>query len=135
MKLLGRVESVWRYPVKSMRGECLSEAFAGFAGIYGDRLYAFRDAGAPAGFPFLTGREQEHMLLYQPIFRRVESMRLPPNLTEAEAMAPGVTTIYPAAPETAVDVETHGGEKLSIDDPALIRRLSDGLGDSLHRSG
>jgi hypothetical protein len=56
-------------------------------------------------------------------------MRLPPNLTEAEAMAPGVTTIYPAAPETAVDIETHGGEKLSIDDPTLIRRLSDGLGD------
>lgn len=129
MKVIGRVESLWRYPVKSMRGERLSEAFAGFAGIYGDRLYAFRSAGAPAGFPFLTSREQEQMLLYQPMFRRADSMCLPPNLAEAEALAPGVTPVYPGATETAVDVDTPDGERLSIDDQALIRRISDGLGD------
>ena len=89
MRLIGHVESLWRYPVKSMRGERLDEAFAGFAGIYGNRIYAFRSAGAPVGFPFLTSREQERMLLYQPRFRRVESMCLPPNLSEAEAMGPG----------------------------------------------
>ena len=38
MAIIGKVESLWRYPVKSMRGEELSEAFVGFAGIYGDRL-------------------------------------------------------------------------------------------------
>jgi uncharacterized protein YcbX len=32
------VESVWRYPVKSMRGEAMVEIFAGFSGVYGDRL-------------------------------------------------------------------------------------------------
>jgi uncharacterized protein YcbX len=110
-----------------MRGERLNEAFAGFAGIYGDRLYAFHSAGAPAGFPFLTAREQEQMLLYQPVFRHSDSMRLPPNLAEAEALAPGVTPVYRGPAETVVDVQTPAGERLSIDDPALIRRISDGL--------
>jgi len=40
MSVVGRVESVWRYPVKSMRGEQLESAFVSFAGVYGDRLYA-----------------------------------------------------------------------------------------------
>jgi hypothetical protein len=30
MKLVGKVESLWRYPVKSMRREELPEAFVGF---------------------------------------------------------------------------------------------------------
>jgi hypothetical protein len=36
MELIGTVESLWRYPVKSMRGEELQEAFVGFPGVYGD---------------------------------------------------------------------------------------------------
>jgi hypothetical protein len=51
MELIGTVESLWRYPVKSMRGEALQEAFVGFPGVYGDRLYAFRSSAAPKGFP------------------------------------------------------------------------------------
>ena len=49
MSVVGRVESVWRYPVKSMRGEELPEIFAGFAGVYGDRLFAFKSTATPAG--------------------------------------------------------------------------------------
>jgi len=74
MKLVGLVESVWRYPVKSMRGEELDEAFVGFGGVYGDRLYAFRSSAAPKGFPYLTGREQQQMLLCQPAFRDAGQM-------------------------------------------------------------
>ena len=33
MKVVGRLESVWRYPVKSMPGESLPEAYVGFAGV------------------------------------------------------------------------------------------------------
>jgi uncharacterized protein YcbX len=57
MSIIGQVESLWRYPVKSMRGESRQELFAGFSGIHGDRLFAFRSSAAPSGFPFLTGRE------------------------------------------------------------------------------
>ncbi|HEX9726455.1 MAG TPA: MOSC N-terminal beta barrel domain-containing protein, partial [Vicinamibacteria bacterium] len=41
MSSIGKVQSLWRYPVKSMRGEELEEAFMGFSGFYGDRLFAF----------------------------------------------------------------------------------------------
>ncbi len=51
MSLVGKVESLWRYPIKSMRGEELEEAFVGFSGVYGDRLYAFKSSAAPKGFP------------------------------------------------------------------------------------
>jgi uncharacterized protein YcbX len=33
MSIIGKVDSLWRYPVKSMRGEELDEAFAGFSGV------------------------------------------------------------------------------------------------------
>jgi uncharacterized protein YcbX len=69
MTVVGKVESLWRYPVKSMRGEKITQSYLGFSGAYGDRLYAFYDKSAPEGFPFLTAREQEQMLLYQPRFR------------------------------------------------------------------
>jgi uncharacterized protein len=129
MEVIGRVDSLWRYPVKSMRGERLDEAFAGFSGIYGDRLYAFHSTAAPAGFPYLTAREQERMLLYVPAYRHPEKMRRPPNLDEAEAIPPGATPVYPAPADTSVDIQTPDGGKLAIDDADLLRQLREGLGD------
>ena len=79
MAIIGKVESLWRYPVKSMRGEALNEAFVSYAGLYGDRLFAFRGAARPKGFPYLTGREQTTMLLYRPHFRYPDRAAKPPN--------------------------------------------------------
>jgi uncharacterized protein len=129
MQIVGRVESLWRYPVKSMRGEQLQQAYVGFAGVYGDRLYAFRSSAAPKGFPYLTGREQEQMLLYRPVFRDVDHMSKPPNLAEAEGIAPGLTPVYAQPGASMVDVETPAGEKLAIDDPRLIDTLREGSRD------
>ena len=88
MSIVGRIDSLWRYPVKSMRGEELDEAFVGFSGVYGDRLFAFKSSGCPKGFPYLTGREQREMLLYRPRFRHPDKAAKPANLAEAEALAP-----------------------------------------------
>jgi uncharacterized protein YcbX len=43
-------EIVWlgRYPVKSMRGEALTEAAVGAAGVEGDRRYALRSSSRAA---------------------------------------------------------------------------------------
>jgi uncharacterized protein len=127
MAIVGKVESLWRYPVKSMRGEALSEAFVGFAGVYGDRLFAFKSAARPTGFPYLTGREQANLLLYRPRFRHPEKAAMPPNRAEAEGMAPGLNPIPADPADLAVDVETPSGEVLAIDDAALTRRLGEGL--------
>jgi len=134
MNSIGTVESLWRYPVKSMAGEQLPHAFLGFAGVYGDRLYAFRDTAAPAGFPFLTAREQEHMLLFHPSFRNSAAMDLPPNLAEAQALAPGVTPVYATPAEVAVDVTTPTGQTIPVDSPEMLDFLSDGLRKRHHLS-
>src|SRR6267378_7978872 len=86
MSIVGKIDSLWRYPVKSMRGEELYEAFAGYSGIYGDRLFAFRSAANHKGFPYLTAREQRRLLQYRPRFRYPEKAARPVNLTEAESM-------------------------------------------------
>jgi uncharacterized protein YcbX len=39
------VKEIWRYPVKSMRGEMLAEASVGTGGILGDRLWVVRGPG------------------------------------------------------------------------------------------
>jgi uncharacterized protein len=127
MRVVGRIESLWRYPVKSMRGEELQEAFIGFPGVYGDRVYAFRSSAAPKGFPYLTGREQETMLLYRPGFRHPERTIKPANLAEAEALGTGLTPVYGDFSDFMVDVETPAGERLAIDDPRLMSMLRDGI--------
>ena len=98
MTQIGQVESLWRYPVKSMRGEQLKEAWLGSAGVEGDRRVAFLSSAAPENFPFLTGRAQERMLLYRP-----------------EWSVGGLV------------VETPDGERLPVDDPRLLELLGAGL--------
>ncbi len=121
--IIGKVESLWRYPVKSMRGEKLTESFIGFSGVYGDRLFAVRNASGPKGFPYLTGREEAEMLLYQPRFRHPDRAAMPPNLTEAEKIAPGLTPVYAHMEDLILDVETPSGKVLAVDDPALLEML------------
>ncbi len=121
MSVVGKIESLWRYPVKSMRGEELDEAFAGFSGIYGDRLFAFRSSASPKGFPYFTAREQRRLLQYRPRFRYPDKAARPINLTEAESM--GANPISADPPELMIDVETPDGRTLAIDDPGLIDML------------
>jgi uncharacterized protein YcbX len=119
------VESLWRYPVKSMRGEEVDTTFLGFAGIYGDRLFAFRSAASPKGFPYLTAREQQEMLRYRPRFRHPDKAAQPPNLPDAERLAPGLhlNPMYAEPADLMVDIETPSGEILAIDNPALLHML------------
>jgi uncharacterized protein YcbX len=121
MSIIGNVDSLWRYPVKSMRGEELNEAFAGFSGVYGDRLFAFRSSASRTGFPYLTAREQRRLLQYRPRFRYPDKAARPINLTEAESM--GANPLSADLSELMVDVETPDGKTLAIDDPALIDLL------------
>ncbi|PYK63566.1 MAG: MOSC domain-containing protein [Verrucomicrobia bacterium] len=121
MSIIGKIDSLWRYPVKSMRGEELDEAFAGYSGIYGDRLFAFRSSASPKGFPYLTAREQRRLLQYRPHFRYPDKAARPVNLTEAESMGANPVSADPS--ELTLDVETPAGKTLGIDDPALMDML------------
>jgi hypothetical protein len=105
MSMIGTVDSLWRCPVKSMRGGELNEAFVGFSGMYGDRLFAFRSSASPKGFPYLTAREQRRLLQYCPRFRYPDKAARPINLAEAESMAPGLNPVSADASDLMVDVE------------------------------
>ena len=127
MSTIGSVESLWRYPVKSMRGEELNEIFAGFAGVYGDRLFAFESSASPKGFPFFTGREQRQMIRYRPHFRAPNKAAQPVNWAEAEKLGSGVNPVSASADELMIDVEAPDGKVFAINDPALIDRLCAGM--------
>ena len=106
MGIIGKVESVWRYPVKSMRGEELPETFVGYSGVYGDRLFAFKSSATPVGFPYLTGREVHEMLLYRPRFRYPEKAAKPDKLAETEEISPLLNPVAADPADLALDIET-----------------------------
>lgn len=67
--LVGHVEGLWRYPVKSMQGEALRHVDVSWHGLTGDRRWAFVRDGVPSsGFPWLTLRERADMHHYRPSF-------------------------------------------------------------------
>lgn len=127
MTNIGTVESLWRYPVKSMRGEQMTELFMGFSGIYGDRCYAFKNSAARKGVPYLTASAQQQMLRFSPQFRYAERAKKPPHLIEAMSIAPGITPANADPEDLMLDVVTPSGATLAVDDPALTAMLVEGL--------
>lgn len=125
MSQIGTVDSVWRYPVKSMRGEELDEIFVGYPGVYGDRLFAFTSSAAPKGFPYFTGRDQRQMIRYRARFRQPDKAARPVNLLEAESN--GAAPLSATPQELMIDVEAPDGSVFAIDDPALADNLRAGL--------
>ncbi len=125
MSHIGTVDSLWRYPVKSMRGEEMDEMFVGYPGVYGDRLFAFKSSAGPAGFPYFTGREQRQMIRYRARFRHPDKAARPINLAEAEGN--GAAPLSATREELMIDVETPNGSVFAIDDPALAETLRAGL--------
>lgn len=65
---VGIVRAIHRFPVKSMRGESLSESSVEWQGLPGDRGYAFVQSEDRSTFPYLTAREAPELLLYTPFF-------------------------------------------------------------------
>lgn len=66
---VGRVVGLWRYPVKSMAAEPLTEVDVSWHGFSGDRRWAFiRDGVTNSGFPWLTLRERRDLNHYHPSF-------------------------------------------------------------------
>lgn len=99
---IGRVVGLWRYPVKSMGAEPLSEADVSWHGLAGDRRWAFvRDGVEQSGFPWLTLRQRGEMSQYRP------------SLTD------------PLEPDTsATVVQTPSGAVFDVADPTLRAELS-----------
>ncbi|HTZ57320.1 MAG TPA: MOSC domain-containing protein [Acidobacteriaceae bacterium] len=95
MPAFGSIHSIYRYPVKSMAGEAIEQAWVNLDGLEGDRLCAFESSGAPAGMLRLTGSERREMLRCQPMLR----------------------------PNGDVEVLVPGGDRLRVDSHAMLDYL------------
>jgi len=73
---IGHVEAIFRYPVKSMRGEQLEVAQLGWHGLDSDRRFAFRRIDDRSGFPWLSASQLPDLLLFAP-HRRDEGAQEP----------------------------------------------------------
>ncbi len=101
---VGRVVGLWRYPVKSMAAEVLSETHVTWNGLSGDRRWAFiRDNKVQSGFPWLTLRECQKMSQYSPSFTDLRKPDTSPTV-----------------------VQTPSGAVLNVTDPALGSELCPG---------
>lgn len=63
---IGQIEAIFRYPVKSMRGEPLDSAALGWHGLDGDRRFAFRRLDERGGFPWLTASKLPDLIRFTP---------------------------------------------------------------------
>jgi uncharacterized protein len=63
---IGRIKSIFRYPVKSMAGVQIDSAVLGWHGLKGDRRFAVRRLSDQSGFPWLTASRLPELLLYKP---------------------------------------------------------------------
>jgi uncharacterized protein YcbX len=96
---LGQIEAIFRYPVKSMRGEALDAATLGWHGIEGDRRLALRRLGDHSDFPWLNASKLPELVLFTPRGDHVvtpEGQELP---TFGEALAADVGRRYGAPVE------------------------------------
>ena len=123
MNRIGVLESVWRYPVKSMRGEPIEDVFVAYTGVMGDRLYAISSSQAPPEFPWHTNREQEEFILYQAAYKNPEST-LQPMAMEA-AFKEALNPPYPPADAFDLEVRTPDGASFDIRDEAFLEGLLD----------
>ncbi len=102
--IVGRVVGLWRYPVKSMAAEALTEVEVSWHGLTGDRRWAFvRDGVARSGFPWLTLRQRADMRDFHPSF------------------------VDPSQPDTSKTmVKTPSGTGFEVTDPLLAAELGAG---------
>ncbi len=115
MDNIGTVQRLRRYPVKGMAGEDLSEGRFTFAGLVGDRIYAFVDNDNRTDFPWMTARLADEWVLYRPRF-------LSP---------PGIDETLPSTEQYAVEVTTPEDNNFAVTSGAFRQLLEQRYGRSL----
>ena len=118
MSIVGKVDSLWRYPVKSMRGEELERSLCRLPRSLRRSRLRLQKLGKPNWLSVFHGARAAKTSAYRPRFRYPDKAARPVNLTEADKMGAG--PLSADISELMVDIETPDGKTLAIDDPALI---------------
>lgn len=114
---IGRIEAIFRYPVKSMAGESLRTAQLGWHGLEGDRRFAFRRLEDRSGFPWLTAGKLADLLLYSPLFADAASA------APSHVRTPSGAELPIGGDELATEVGRRYGS------PVQMGQLKDGIFD------
>jgi len=101
MNEVGRIEQLWRYPVKSFLGEARDAVRLDGRGVEGDRLFAVRDVRGKLGSGKTTRR-----------FQRID----------------GLFRFQAAWGEGVPEIVFPGGRRIAGDDPRVHAALSEALG-------
>jgi uncharacterized protein YcbX len=115
VKRIGTIHSIRRYPVKSMSGEDLEEARVTFAGLAGDRVYAFVETDNRTSFPWMTARHGHDWICFRPRF-----LNSPPS-----------TEQIPFPEQFAAEIATPDGLAFRADAPGLVEYLEKRFGRAL----
>lgn len=115
MNRIGSLTLLRRYPVKSMAGEDLQSARVTFAGLAGDRVYAFVDSENRSNFPWMTGRQGHEMILFRP------RLLAPPPPAEQ----------HPRAEDYGAEVITPEGKTFRLGDVKFTKYAEKHFGRSL----
>src|SRR5580700_5389363 len=118
---IGHVEAIFRYPVKSMRGEPLDVAELGWHGLDGDRRLAFRRVDDCSGFPWLTAGKLPDLVRFTP--RRCEDGDLPTHVHTPDGKV---------MPIFGEDLATDVGRRYGA--PVQMMRLKHGIFDEANIS-
>ena len=84
---IGYVEAIYRYPVKSMRGEPLATAALGWHGLDGDRRLGLRRLDDRGGFPWLTAGKLPDLIRFTPERQDAADDALPTHVRTPEGEA------------------------------------------------
>ncbi|HET9400688.1 MAG TPA: MOSC domain-containing protein [Candidatus Acidoferrales bacterium] len=114
-KVAGTLRELRRYPVKGMAAEEMDEALVTFAGILGDRVYAFADPSKHTDFPWVTARTWPRMILLK---------------TRFSGPAP-TSEGYPNAASFQCHVIAEDGRTFNVNDAALREHLAGKFGHAL----
>ena len=100
----GKIESLWRYPVKSLIGESLSSFEINDGGVPGDRLYAVSNLDGKFG----SGKDTRR-------FRRID----------------GLFSMSAVTTENGISIDFPDGKVLTDNEPSINDQLSQTLGQSV----
>jgi uncharacterized protein YcbX len=106
---IGEVAALFRYPVKSMRGESLDTADVSWHGLNGDRRLALRRVGDRSGFPWLTAGKFPQLILYTPERRDGSTADLPSHVRTPQGQSLGLF-----GPELAEEIGGRHGSAVEM---------------------
>jgi uncharacterized protein YcbX len=105
---IGVVQDLFRYPVKSMRGERLSAVDIGMHGVIGDRAYALREANGRV----VTAKKWANMLAFS---ARYEAPPAPGGLAPLCITLPDGRTIQAQAPDASATLSAVLGRPVVLE--------------------